>query len=108
MAEQKLNGADVSSGLQQVDSEGVPEGMRSYGFADSGTSAGLLAGQFDGTSVDRLVGYIAFTHSSDPEHGAASQGIRKSARSPQGRPPCRRRPCSSYTYRTTRRRSLAQ
>jgi hypothetical protein len=31
----------------------VPEEMGSYEFADSGTSAGLLAGQFDGTSVDR-------------------------------------------------------
>ena len=41
MAEQKLNGADVGAGLQQVHGEGVAQGMRGEGLADAGAARRL-------------------------------------------------------------------
>jgi hypothetical protein len=44
MAEEKLNGAEVHSGFQQVSGEGVSQRVRMNGFGDASVLPGLLAG----------------------------------------------------------------
>jgi hypothetical protein len=66
VAQQELNGADVRSRLQQMNSERMAHGMGSYGLPDAGTAAALLAGQFDRISVHRLLGSFALEEPPSP------------------------------------------
>ena len=59
VAEQQLDGPDIRAGFQQMNRESVAQRMGSNRLADAREPPSLLAGQFDGTSVDRLAGHIA-------------------------------------------------
>src|SRR5271157_2667412 len=59
MPQEQLNGADVGALLQEVDGEGVPQGMRGDGFGNFANTVGFLALQFNRTPADVLARHIA-------------------------------------------------
>lgn len=59
MSKEQLNGADVSSVLQQVHGEGVPHGMRSDRFGNFANAVGFLAFVLNRGPADVLTGRIA-------------------------------------------------
>ncbi len=52
MAEQELNGADVRSGFEQVNGEGVAQSVRGNRLGDAGPEPSLLASAFHGVFGD--------------------------------------------------------
>ena len=59
MAEQQLNGADISALLQQVHSKATPQGMRRDGFANAALPVSLLEGLPDSLPADVATSDIA-------------------------------------------------
>ena len=58
MTEQQLDGAEIGAGLQQMNGEGVAQGMRRDRFADAALLPHLPAGAIDGEWRDRLAGPV--------------------------------------------------
>jgi hypothetical protein len=54
MAEEQLNGAQISACFKEVNREGMAQRMRADRFADAGAKARLSAGMLDGVRRDRL------------------------------------------------------
>jgi len=52
MAEQQLNGADISSGFEQVNSKGVPQTVRCSRLPNGTTTAGFLTRLLHGILAD--------------------------------------------------------
>ena len=59
MAEQQLNGADISALLQQVHRKAMPQGMRRDGFANAALPVSLLEGLPDSLPADVATSDIA-------------------------------------------------
>ena len=59
VAEQQLDGAQIGAGLQQVDGEGMAQGVRRDRLADVALEPCRSAGDLDGAWRDRLAGQIA-------------------------------------------------
>jgi hypothetical protein len=59
MPKKQLDGAYVSARFQQVDGEGMTQGMRGDGFGNTGLLTGQSANEFNGAGRDGLAGQIA-------------------------------------------------
>jgi hypothetical protein len=59
VAQQQLNGADIGSGFEQVNSEGVPQTVRRSHLGNGTTTASFLTGLLYGICADVLARDVA-------------------------------------------------
>jgi hypothetical protein len=59
MTQQELDGTYVGARFQQMDGEGVPQGMRCDRFANTATPTRLLTGILYGALADMVIDFIA-------------------------------------------------
>ena len=86
MAEQKLNGAQIGAGLEQMRGKAVPQRVRVDVFADAGAFGGFAAGMPHDLGRDGLVGGVPALPpgtARSPACGAAA-GMLRSRRAASG------------------------